>query len=200
MKNLARHIKILAFIGIILVLSMPSLINANISEFSFGISAPLDYTTTNTSSHISFSFGISAPLDYTAGGYTRYDPDANDGDCQPNNDGEYYFAYGDSITRAVQGELSDDGLQCYIHQMTETYDPSHTADNNMDGAGMTSTWGKNYLGSHYNSSNTYFVFLFGQNDLSDADGTNVTKEQYTSNMLYIYNQTNFLSVPSSCAC
>ncbi|HEC82417.1 MAG TPA: hypothetical protein ENI53_00845 [Thermoplasmatales archaeon] len=119
----------------------------------------------------------------------RYDPDSNDGDLQPNNDGEYYFAYGDSITRAVQGDLSPDGMDCYIHQMNETYDPLNTADNNMDGGGKTSFWGLDNFASHYNPSNTYFFIFFGRNDLRDADGVSETKEQYASNMLEMYNRS-----------
>jgi hypothetical protein len=60
------------------------------------------------------------------------------------NQGEYYFAYGDSITRATgYCNLDVDGGDCYIMQMRDTYDVTRSVNHNFDGGGQTSTWGLN---------------------------------------------------------
>ena len=53
------------------------------------------------------------------------------------NQGEYYFAYGDSITRATgYCNLDIDGSDCYIMQMRDTYDVTKSVNHNFDGGVM----------------------------------------------------------------
>ena len=113
-----------------------------------------------------------------------------EGNYDWDNDGEYYFAYGDSITNSSQGSNAEDGTDCYIFQMNETYDPTNDAGHNGDGGGKTSRWGDTNKAAHYDSGNNVFVFMFGQNDLRDKDAVSETKEEYASKMMSIYNYTS----------
>ena len=103
------------------------------------------------------------------------------------NQGEYYFAYGDSITRATGCcNLDIDGSDCYIMQMRDTYDVTKSVNHNFDGGGQTSTWGLNNFNSHYNVGNDYFVFMFGANDcLNGGMPPSVT----ANSMVEIYNRS-----------
>jgi lysophospholipase L1-like esterase len=102
------------------------------------------------------------------------------------NEGEYYFAYGDSITQAIfGGGLSPDGSDCYVMQMRNLYDPGKTVDHNLDGSGQDSTWGLANFNAHYNVSNVFFIFLFGANDAAHG----MTNALSASNMVALYNTT-----------
>jgi lysophospholipase L1-like esterase len=104
------------------------------------------------------------------------------------NQGEYYYAYGDSITRATGCcGLNFDGSDSYIIQMRNKYDVNKSADHNFNGGGQTSTWGLNNLHTHYNPGNEYFIFMFGVNDcIKGEPSLSVTAK----NLVEIYNRTN----------
>lgn len=103
------------------------------------------------------------------------------------NQGEYYYAYGDSITRATGCcGLDYDGSDSYIMQMRDKYDVNKSADHNFDGGGQTSTWGLNNLHMHYHPGNEYFIFMFGANDcIKGGPPPSVT----ANNLVEIYNRT-----------
>gem|GEM_PF-4463066 len=99
------------------------------------------------------------------------------------NEGEYYFGYGDSIIRATDyGDLSDDGNDCFVVKMANIFDDENY-DHNIDGGGQSTTWGVNNFASHFDSGNTYFIFMFDASD--EASSSKVTAQ----NMLWIYNHT-----------
>jgi len=103
-----------------------------------------------------------------------------------DNDGEYYWGYGDSIMRATgYDELNNDYTDCFVTVMRETYDALKSDDHNTDGGGQASDWGLSHFASNYDSGNDYFIFMFGANDGNDG----VSISETASNMVEMYNKT-----------
>jgi lysophospholipase L1-like esterase len=95
----------------------------------------------------------------------------------------FFYAYGDSITRATGiDDLNPDGSDDYVVQMVKLFLPTLSVAQNMDGGGMTSSWGVENLSKHYNKNIKYFVYMF-TNDGWFQLPDNTTIENY----LLIYN-------------
>jgi len=113
----------------------------------------------------------------------------NDG----NNEGEYYFAFGDSITAGKQIDDCDgfDYSLVYISQMKARHDAVNSVDHIDDtGAGMRSDEGIENFSTWYDSGNDWFVFMFGNNDCATYEGgleNWANAEAYAKNMMTIYN-------------
>jgi len=147
---------------------------------------------------------------------TTYVKAGNDND---ENEGSYYFAYGDSIT-AGKG-MDEGGTYCfectYMERMRVLYDPGHTSDHiGIEGGGNSISFDHGYAwdptdvhegGTRYyyhwtnHSNNTYFIWMLGVNDIARYYGyqenegpyhtpdTNFSVGNYTKGMLKIYNET-----------
>jgi lysophospholipase L1-like esterase len=95
----------------------------------------------------------------------------------------YYYAYGDSITRATDyADLNLSGDDCYIMQMVSRNNNTRTASHNIDGGGQTSGWGLSNFESHFTPGTSIFVIEFGLNDLAK----NVTAEVCAANLITMH--------------
>lgn len=112
------------------------------------------------------------------------------GELDQENDGEDYFAYGDSITTATDNDLDPSGAESYVMQMRDENDPSALADHSFDGFGQSSQWGLDNYASYFPSSNPNQVILveFGANDRR-ADRGNLSAAVTASNLMQLHNQT-----------
>lgn len=106
----------------------------------------------------------------------------------------YYYAYGDSITRATgYTDLNMSGDDCYIMQMVSRhYNNTRTASHNIDGGGQTSEWGLSNFGSHFTQGTSVVVIEFGVNDLAK----DVTAEACAANLVRMHDYT--VSNESTC--
>lgn len=100
------------------------------------------------------------------------------------NGGEYYFAYGDSITVATGTELRSEGVDCYIFQMRDIYDPKKSADHNLDGGGKNTTWALKNHAIPPLEPNEYYIIMFGVNDFRT-----LSIPQTVSNLINLHNAT-----------
>lgn len=125
-----------------------------------------------------------------------FTPIVQAGNDDASNEGEYYFAYGDSITAGKEINACDSGHQLkevYVSQMRRLYDYSSSSDHVSSwGDGKESDNGVNNFNTWYHSGNDYFVFMFGNNDMSqyfNFGGTQYTPTYYANNMMQMYNWT-----------
>jgi lysophospholipase L1-like esterase len=109
-----------------------------------------------------------------------------------------YYAYGDSITFAVNPDLPPDGSRCYILQMRDRYDPAALADHSMQGSsGRTSTWAWENLPDYYNPGMHYFIVFFGSNDLRRGINGTATGQNLADIYAYVraYGSTPVIVIP-----
>ena len=108
--------------------------------------------------------------------------------AQAFNTGNYYYAYGDSITRSTgYGDLPADGSANYALQMRDMYDPCAPAGHNTDGGGQWSGWGWANIETHINTSSfpsdkrPVVIVMFGVNDQK----LSIVPRQYATEMIWM---------------
>jgi lysophospholipase L1-like esterase len=89
-----------------------------------------------------------------------------------------YYAYGDSISTCFGNS------NCYIYNI----ESGAIVDHNLDGDGKTSTWGLRNIETHYNTSQRFFMIMFGRND-EDQNITPLTTAKNLE-MMYRYVSAN----------
>jgi hypothetical protein len=109
------------------------------------------------------------------------------------NDGEDYFAYGDSIVAArdVEGSgLAPNGFDSFVMWHRNLNDPAKSADHNSNGSGQGCLWAKAHLADFVNWTNRsqVYVLAFGNNDPRSVRG-GLTPEQSASCLADLYNAT-----------
>ena len=129
------------------------------------------------------------------------------------NEGTYYFAYGDSITAGKSMTPSYSFEKAYMERMRILYDPSNTSDHiGYEGGGNKVSfpeqcaWDPNdvhddwfgnpstrYFYNWTNWTNQYFIFMLGINDYIYFERYELTWNHsiynVTSGMMRIYNET-----------
>lgn len=142
-------------------------------------------------------------------------PIVSAGNDDGENEGTYYFGYGDSIT-AGKG-TPDYCFSCsYIERMRAIFDPGNTSDHiGFEGGGNKVSYdqgpawdesdehsnGTRFYYHWTNPNNKYFIFMLGINDASSLHwhkyengeefppNENFSVANYTTGMLKIYNET-----------
>jgi len=120
------------------------------------------------------------------------------GNDDQENEGTYYFAYGDSITAGKSMTPSYSFSKAYMERMRVLYDPSNTSDHiGYEGGGNKVSydqgtawdptdehddfWGNpstRYFYDWVNWSNTYFIFMLGVNDVALYHGYETEGHDY----------------------
>jgi len=127
--------------------------------------------------------------------FVNYIPIVNAANNDGTNEGEYYFALGDSITAGKEIDNCVGSFtysKVFISQMVSKYDSGKSVDHVSDvGAGKESDWGIANWNTWY-KNNSVFCFMFGNNDCAvynNGSDTNYTPEKYANNMMEMYNMS-----------
>ncbi|HUR61947.1 MAG TPA: SGNH/GDSL hydrolase family protein, partial [Candidatus Thermoplasmatota archaeon] len=122
------------------------------------------------------------------------DPTARATELNGVNDGEDYFAYGDSIVAALDSQgsgLAPKGADSFVMWHRNLNDPLASADHNQDGNGQGCIWAKSHRATYTPGTDhsQVFVLAFGNNDPRPIrGGLNATAS--ASCILELYNATH----------
>lgn len=120
--------------------------------------------------------------DYTGNYFDGYIDEFNYSIGTAYNRPVRYYAYGDSITHATNGDLAADGSDCYVVDLIRRYIPDAAADHNTDGDAQMTSWGITNFATHYDNED-YYIIAFGVNDMH----SNVTSEVCANNLITLSN-------------
>jgi len=109
------------------------------------------------------------------------------------NEGETYFAFGDSIVSADANEgsgLLPDGKDSFIDWYRNLYDPLASVDHSFKGSGQGCLWATAHRSLYIQVAHKsqVYVLAFGNNDPRPSRG-NLTPEQSASCQANLYNLT-----------